>query len=48
MAYFQKVLAKNKQGYNWKCTEEGPRNLTTGNERKLLGGLLPKKKLLKK
>ena len=30
MAYFQKVPAKNKQGYKWKCTEEGPRNPATG------------------
>ncbi|GAB6254495.1 tyrosine-type recombinase/integrase [Peribacillus sp. N1] len=30
MAYFQKVPAKNKQGYKWKCTEEGPLNPATG------------------
>lgn len=30
MAYFQKTPSKNKQGYKWKCTEEGPRNPATG------------------
>lgn len=35
MAYFQKVPAKNKQGYKWKCTEDGPRDPITGKRRQV-------------
>jgi len=35
MGYFQKVKAKNKQGYKWKYTEEGPRDPITGKRRQL-------------
>lgn len=35
MAYFQKVPAKNKQGYKWKCTEDGPRDPISGKRRQI-------------
>lgn len=35
MAYFQQVPAKNKQGYKWKCTDEGPRDPITGKRRQV-------------
>ncbi|WP_433956945.1 tyrosine-type recombinase/integrase [Cytobacillus horneckiae] len=35
MAYFQKVDAKNKQGYKWKCTKEAPREPITGERRQV-------------
>ncbi|WP_154318747.1 tyrosine-type recombinase/integrase [Metabacillus idriensis] len=35
MAYFQKVPAKNKQGYKWKCTEDAPRDPVTGERRQI-------------
>lgn len=34
MACF-KVPAKNKQGYKWKCTEDGPRDPVTGKRRQI-------------
>ncbi|MFJ8243728.1 phage integrase SAM-like domain-containing protein [Peribacillus asahii] len=48
MAYFQKVLAKNKQGYNWKCTEEGPRNPTTGKRTQITRRAATKKEAAEK
>src|SRR5699024_3708027 len=35
MAYFQKVPAKNKQGYRWKCTQEAPRHPVSGKRRQV-------------
>lgn len=35
MAYFQKVPAKNKQGYKWKCTEDAPVHPVTGKRRQV-------------
>lgn len=35
MAYFQKVKAKNKRGYNWKCTDDAPRHPVTGKRRQI-------------
>ncbi|MDQ0176046.1 tyrosine-type recombinase/integrase [Bacillus chungangensis] len=35
MAYFQKVPAKNKQGYKWKCTEDAPLHPVTGKRRQV-------------
>ncbi|MCM3110635.1 tyrosine-type recombinase/integrase [Lederbergia lenta] len=35
MAYFQKVPAKNKQGYRWKCTEDAPPHPITGKRRQV-------------
>lgn len=35
MAYFQKVDAKNKQGYKWKCTKEARRHPETGERRQV-------------
>lgn len=35
MAYYQKVPAKNKQGYKWKLTEDGPRDPITGKRRQI-------------
>jgi len=35
MAYLKKVPAKNKQGYKWKCTKEGPRDPITGERRQV-------------
>ena len=35
MAYFKQVPAKNKQGYKWKCTEDGPRDPITGERRQV-------------
>jgi len=35
MAYFQKVAAKNKKGYSWKCTEDAPPHPITGKSRQV-------------
>lgn len=35
MAYFQKVPAKNKQGYKWKVTEDAPPHPITGKRRQV-------------
>lgn len=35
MAYFQKVPAKNKKGYRWKCTKDAPRHPLTGKRRQV-------------
>lgn len=35
MAYLQKVPAKNKQGYKWKCTKDAPRDPVTGERRQV-------------
>ncbi|MGE7185337.1 hypothetical protein ACQKKK_15415 [Peribacillus sp. NPDC006672] len=35
MAYYQKLPAKNKQGYKWKCTD-GPRNPATGKRTQII------------
>ncbi len=48
MAYFQKVPAKNKQGYKWKCTEDGPRDPITGKRRQVTRRADTKKEAQKK
>ncbi|MEH6943520.1 site-specific integrase, partial [Bacillus sp. JJ722] len=48
MAYFQKTSAKNKQGYKWKCTEEGPRNPATGKRTQITRRADTKKEALEK
>ncbi|WP_042348308.1 tyrosine-type recombinase/integrase [Bacillus massiliigorillae] len=35
MAYFKQLPAKNKQGYKWKCTIEGPPDPATGKRRQI-------------
>lgn len=35
MAYFQKVPAKNKKGYRWKCTKDAPPDPITGKRRQV-------------
>lgn len=35
MSYFQKVPAKNKKGYRWKCTKDAPRHPVTGKRRQV-------------
>jgi integrase len=35
LAYYQKVSAKNKQGYKWKCTEDAPRDPLSGKRRQI-------------
>ncbi|SEM80483.1 site-specific integrase [Paenibacillus sp. OV219] len=35
MASFTKILAKNKQGYKWICTKDGPADLDTGERRQI-------------
>lgn len=43
MSYLKKVDAKNKQGYAWKCTAEGPRDPITGKRRQITRRALTKK-----
>ncbi|OXS77910.1 tyrosine-type recombinase/integrase [Domibacillus enclensis] len=43
MSYLKKVDAKNKQGYAWKCTSEGPRDPITGKRRQVTRRALTKK-----
>lgn len=35
LAYYKQVPAKNKQGYKWKCTEDGPPDPMTGKRRQI-------------
>src|SRR5690625_4705314 len=35
VSYFQKVPAKNKKGYRWKCTKDAPRHPVTGKRRQV-------------
>lgn len=48
MAYFQKVPAKNKQGYRWKCTEDAPPHPVTGKRRQVTRRADTKKEAEKK
>ncbi|GGK00765.1 site-specific integrase [Lentibacillus kapialis] len=48
MGYFQKVKAKNKQGYKWKYTEEGPKDPVSGKRRQLTRRADTKKEAKKK
>jgi integrase len=48
MAYFQKVDAKNKQGYKWKCTEDASRDPITGKRRQVTRRADTKKEAQKK